>query len=93
MRRQQSQARHFGAERPRRRPDRGDARLASPMPATVVRVHVVPGQSVAAGELLVTLEAMKMELPIRAPAPGVIRTVLCSEGQLAQPDVALVELE
>ena len=78
---------------PRRGTDRTDARLASPMPATVVRVHVSPGQSVAAGELLVTLEAMKMELPIRAPAPGVVRTVSCREGQLVQPDVALVELE
>ncbi len=79
--------------RPRRGMDSTDARLASPMPATVVRVHVSPGQTVAAGELLVTLEAMKMELPIRAPVSGVVRTVSCREGQLVQPDVALVELE
>jgi biotin carboxyl carrier protein len=67
--------------------------LASPMPATVVLVNVVPGQRVTAGDLLVMLEAMKMEVPIRSPADGVIRRVLCRQGELVQPGVALVDLE
>ena len=41
--------------------------LASPMPATVAAVRVTPGQAVARGDVLIMLEAMKMELPIIAP--------------------------
>jgi len=70
-----------------------DASLRPPMAATVVRVAVAPGARVAAGDTLVVLEAMKMELPIRAPRDGVVRSVHCAEGQLVQPDMLLVELE
>lgn len=78
---------------PRRKPSaQGDAMVA-PMPATVVSIQVTPGQSVTRGETVILLEAMKMELPVRAPRDGVVHAVLCSEGQLVQPGVALVELE
>jgi biotin carboxyl carrier protein len=40
----------------------------------------------------VVAEAMKMELPIRAPADGVVSAVLCREGELVQADQRLVEL-
>jgi biotin carboxyl carrier protein len=63
------------------------------MPATVVAISVTPGQKVAAGDLLVMLEAMKMELPIRAPRPGRVKSVACREGELVQPGVPLAELE
>ncbi|MEH1013722.1 biotin carboxylase N-terminal domain-containing protein [Micromonospora sp. CPCC 206060] len=46
--------------------------LVAPLPGTVSRVHVEPGQRVAAGELLLTLEAMKLEHPVLAPAGGVV---------------------
>jgi 3-methylcrotonyl-CoA carboxylase alpha subunit len=39
------------------------------------------------------LEAMKMELPIKAPREGVVRAVHCHTGDLVQPGVNLVELE
>ena len=67
--------------------------VSPPMPATVVRVAVEPGQTVARGDLLVALEAMKMELPIRAAADGVVRAVHCREGELVQPGTRLVEME
>ena len=67
--------------------------LSSPMPATVVRVLVEPGTQVARGETLVMLEAMKMELPIRAPRDGVVKAVHCTQGELVQPGVHLIELE
>jgi acetyl/propionyl-CoA carboxylase alpha subunit len=70
-----------------------DASLRPPMAATVVRIAVTPGAHVAAGDTLVVLEAMKMELPIRAPRDGVVRSVTCAEGQLVQPEMLLVELE
>jgi len=67
--------------------------LAAPMPATVINIVVRPGQEVAAGDLLLMLEAMKMELPIRAPRPGRVKALACREGELVQPGVPLVEME
>jgi biotin carboxyl carrier protein len=67
--------------------------MMSPMPATVVKVLVEPGRTIAAGEVVLVLEAMKMELPIRSPRDGVVAAVRCTQGELVQPGVALVELE
>lgn len=67
--------------------------LSAPMPATVVAIDVTPGQDVAAGDLLVMLEAMKMELPIRAPRSGRVKSLACREGELVQPGVPLVEID
>jgi biotin carboxyl carrier protein len=66
--------------------------LSAPMPATVVAIKVTAGQEVAAGDLLVMLEAMKMELPIRAPRAGRVKALSCREGELVQPGVPLVEM-
>ncbi|MEU1889290.1 biotin carboxylase N-terminal domain-containing protein [Micromonospora sp. WMMD987] len=46
--------------------------LLAPLPGTVTRVHVGVGQRVAAGDLLLTLEAMKLEHPVLAPTDGVV---------------------
>jgi 3-methylcrotonyl-CoA carboxylase alpha subunit len=66
--------------------------LSAPMPATVARINVKAGDSVAAGDVIVLLEAMKMELPIRAPRDGVIGRINCRAGELVQPGEPLVEL-
>ena len=70
-----------------------DLALAAPMPATVVLINVAPGQQVARGDIMIMLEAMKMELPIRAPRDGRVKTIACQAGELVQPGTALVELE
>jgi 3-methylcrotonyl-CoA carboxylase alpha subunit len=70
-----------------------DTALAAPMPSTVVSVNVNAGQSVTRGDVLVTLEAMKMELAVRAPRDGTVRRIACQPGELVQPGVPLVELE
>ncbi len=67
--------------------------LAAPMPARVVAVNVRPGESVKRGDILVTLEAMKMELSVRAPRDGLVRRLACEPGQLVQPGVRLIELD
>ena len=67
--------------------------LSAPMPATVIAVKVAPGQEVQEGDLLITLEAMKMELPIKAPRAGKIKSIACREGELVQPGVPLLEME
>ena len=72
---------------------RGDAGVMSPMPATVVAINAAAGQAVSQGDTLIVLEAMKMELPIKAPRDGVIRAVHCAKGDLVQPGVNLLEFE
>jgi 3-methylcrotonyl-CoA carboxylase alpha subunit len=64
-----------------------------PMSATVVRIAVTPGDHVRDGDLLIALEAMKMELPIRAPRDGIVSAVHCQEGELVQPGDVLVDLD
>ena len=70
-----------------------ESALAAPMPATVVSVSVTVGQAVARGDVLVTLEAMKMELAVKAPRDATVRRINCREGELVQPGVPLLELE
>jgi len=67
--------------------------LTAPMPATVVAVNVEPGSAVMNGDVLIVLEAMKMELPIKAPRNGRVRRVLCRTGELVQPGAPLLELD
>jgi biotin carboxyl carrier protein len=83
---------HFRVHAGRARvPAHADA-LSPPMSATVVRIAVKPGDRVQAGDTLVVLEAMKMELPIRASRDAEVRAVHCQEGELVQPGTVLVEL-
>lgn len=67
--------------------------LSAPMPATVRRVLVKEGDTVKRGDSLIILEAMKMELPVRASSPGVVQSVRCREGELVQPGAALIEIK
>jgi biotin carboxyl carrier protein len=67
--------------------------LSAPMPASVVRVERQPGDTVKRGDTLIVLEAMKMELPVRAPADGTVKAVHCKAGDLVQPGVPLIEIE
>src|SRR4051812_27867386 len=73
-------------QQPRRRTGTGrkdlPQALSSPMPATVRSILVKPGTAVSKGDVLMVLEAMKMELPLRAQASGVVGRVLCREGDL-----------
>ncbi len=66
--------------------------LMAPMPATVARIEARTGQRVRRGETLLILEAMKMELPVRAPLDGAVTAINCAEGDLVQPGVPLIEI-
>jgi 3-methylcrotonyl-CoA carboxylase alpha subunit len=66
--------------------------MTAPMPGTVLRILVEPGQQVKRGDTLIKLEAMKMELPIRAPHDGSVETIHCHEGELVQAGVRLLDL-
>ena len=76
----------------RRRSSAHHSSLSAPMPATVVRINAQPGSAVKKGDTLLVLEAMKMELPVRASSDGTVTAVSCKEGELVQPGVVLVEM-
>lgn len=69
-----------------------EGRISSPMQATVVKVLVEAGQSIVAGDLVCVLEAMKMEQPISATAPGTVESVLVNVGDVVQGGQLLVSL-
>jgi len=72
----------------------GDAgAVRAPMPAVVTAVTVTPGQTVERGDTLVVLEAMKMELPLKAPRDGRVTAVRCGIGDRVDPDTPLMELD
>jgi 3-methylcrotonyl-CoA carboxylase alpha subunit len=67
--------------------------ILSPMPGLVARLAARPGQGVRAGEVLIVLEAMKMEHALTAPRDGVVAEVLCAAGDQVAHGVALLSLE
>jgi acetyl/propionyl-CoA carboxylase alpha subunit len=70
----------------------GDSTVSAPMPGTVIRVLVEPGDSVTARQPLVLLEAMKMETPVSAPFDATVKSVHASEGDRVAGGAVLVEL-
>jgi propionyl-CoA carboxylase alpha chain len=66
--------------------------LLAPLPGAVGRVLVVPGQRVAAGDLLLTVEAMKLEHPVHAPADGVISDLRVAAGSQVESGALLAVL-
>ena len=58
--------------------------VEAPMPGLVLRIDVKVGQSVKKNELLMVMEAMKMENEIYAPADGVVTKISVSQGQQLQ---------
>ena len=66
--------------------------LEAPMPGRIAAVRVASGASVSKGDVLVVVEAMKMEHAVRAPKDGVVERVLVSEGQMVGLGDVLVEM-
>jgi acetyl/propionyl-CoA carboxylase alpha subunit len=67
--------------------------LTAPMPGTVIRVSVAPGDRVSPRQTLLVLEAMKMETPIVSPYEAVVRDVHVREGDRVAGGALLIELE
>jgi acetyl-CoA carboxylase biotin carboxyl carrier protein len=60
---------------------------------TVWKVEVAVGDTVAAGDAVVILESMKMEMPVEAEDPGTVIEIRCSEGQSVSEGDVLVVLD
>lgn len=70
----------------------GDS-LTAPMQGTIVKIAVEEGQEVAAGELVVVLEAMKMEQPINAHKAGTITSLVAEVGQTVTNGAVIAEIK
>lgn len=64
--------------------------VPSPMPGTILSINVTNGQSVKSGDVLIVLEAMKMENDIVAPCDGVVKQILVTKGSTVDTDQTLV---
>jgi biotin carboxyl carrier protein len=67
-------------------------KVRSEITGSVWEVEVAVGQSVSEGETLVIVESMKMEIPISAPAAGVVTEIFVAEGEPVADDQIVLHL-
>lgn len=70
----------------------GITSFKSPMPGTIMEIKVTPGEPVKQGQVLMTLEAMKMENDLAAENDGIVKEIFVSKGQSVQAGELLISL-
>ncbi len=70
----------------------GGGRVTAPIPGRVAGILVVEGEAVTQGQVLVVMEAMKMELSLAAPADGIVAALRCAIGDMVSEGFELIEL-
>ena len=60
---------------------------------TVWKIEAAAGDRLSAGDAVLILESMKMEIPVEAPADGIVREILVKEGDLVEEDQPLARME
>ena len=71
----------------------GSGRIVAPMPGKVIQVLVAEGDEVVEGQTLALMEAMKMELSIKADVSGTVKALGAAKGDLVEADVMLLDIE
>ncbi len=69
------------------------ANLAAHITGTVIKIEKRLGEPVGAGEVVVVLESMKMEMPLESDRAGRVKEIRCREGQAVSEGDVLVVLE
>ena len=74
--------------------DVNEVNLETPVQGTVWKVVTKVGQTVEAGETVLVVESMKMEIPVDSPSSGVLREILVAEGDQVEQDsvVAVIDI-
>jgi acetyl-CoA carboxylase biotin carboxyl carrier protein len=70
-----------------------DVPVLSELNATVFKIEVAAGDRVQAGDTLIVLESMKMEIPVVAPRTGTVAAILVEEAQVVQEGEKLAVLQ
>jgi glutaconyl-CoA decarboxylase len=70
----------------------GETAVNSPMPGNIFKVECKVGQAVQAGDVLIVLEAMKMEIEVAAPVAGTVKSISAVVGTAVNTDDLLVTL-
>ena len=71
----------------------GSGTISSAIPGKIVSIHVSEGEIVSEGDVVLVLEAMKMQNEIQAAVSGIIISVNCEEGQSIEANIPLVVIE
>ncbi|MEK6605837.1 MAG: sodium-extruding oxaloacetate decarboxylase subunit alpha [Nitrospirota bacterium] len=82
-----------GAQTPKRPRPKGPGDVASAMPGKIIKVLVKQGQAVKKGDLVLIVEAMKMESQVLAPIAGTVKTLHVAEGDDVKTDETLLVVE
>lgn len=67
--------------------------LAAPMPGTILKINVKPGDAFAAHQALIVMESMKMEMTLSSPHAGKVAEIRCKVGELVAMGAVLAKLE
>ena len=67
--------------------------VLSPTTGAVWKIEVAIGATVAAGDVLMVIESMKMEIPVEAPAGGTVTALSVGEGEQVQEDQVLATVQ
>jgi oxaloacetate decarboxylase alpha subunit len=73
-------------------PESAAAKVPAPLAGNIFKVNVVPGQRIRSGDVIMILEAMKMETEVRSPEDGTVAAVLVREGDTVQVGDILLTL-
>jgi biotin carboxyl carrier protein len=90
---QQEQLEHLLAEMGAGGASAGEQHVAAPMPGKILAVRVKAGDKVEAGQVVLVLEAMKMENEIASSGEGTVRSVKCQTGANVNTGDVLIEIE
>ncbi len=71
----------------------GASTVVAPLPGTILDVKVAPGQAVKTGQIVIIMEAMKMETEVVAAADGVVDSILVKKGDAVDTDATLITLK
>lgn len=65
--------------------------VKSPLPGTIIELHIKQGDKVTVGQKIITLEAMKMENVLHAPREGIVQSIKCSKGDaVMEGDILII---
>lgn len=67
--------------------------IKAPMPGTILQIKAAPGDKVAAGQTLLIMESMKMEMTLNAATAGVVKEIRCQNGQMVEMGAVLIQIQ